>query len=435
MTSIELSLLTSIIPGILGLIVAYAVLTSRGRALRRIVSTASGVFANFGGVPLAFLFIATLGTTGLVTDWLKALGFDPWSHGFDLYTFARGGHRLHLLPAPAHGAGHHAGARGAAPGLAGGGIGAGRPRAGSTGATSAGPVLFPSFLGGVLLLFGSALSAYATAEALTSGSIPLTPIQIGSFLNGNVIAGPAERRQGARPGPGRDHRRGDGVLRHPAKKGIALVALVESTPSSTPRTDWPGPPRPWSAGRLRNIAWWRGIVLVLTGAFFLVPLFAALRFSLENFTGGFTLSALHGHTEPARVHRRAEPLGSPGRGDHRHHPRPDGAHLGLRPSAAAPPPPALRQHHHRPHRHPPSSSSSGCSRWRPTFLKSTPYLLALEYTVLGHALRLPLPRCGPAGHRPQTLVEASRSLGGGWRPPCGGSSCPTCAPACSRPPC
>jgi putative spermidine/putrescine transport system permease protein len=41
----------------------------------------------------------------------------------------------------------------------------------------------------VLLLFGSAMSAYATAEALTSGSIPLTSIQIGSFLNGNVLAG------------------------------------------------------------------------------------------------------------------------------------------------------------------------------------------------------------------------------------------------------
>ena len=52
-----------------------------------------------------------------------------------------------------------------------------------------GPVLLPSFLGCVLLLFGSALSAYATAEALTGGTIPLTSIQIGSFLNGNVIAG------------------------------------------------------------------------------------------------------------------------------------------------------------------------------------------------------------------------------------------------------
>ncbi len=39
------------------------------------------------------------------------------------------------------------------------------------------------------MLFGSAFSAYATAEALTSGTIPLTSIQIGSFLNGNVLAG------------------------------------------------------------------------------------------------------------------------------------------------------------------------------------------------------------------------------------------------------
>jgi putative spermidine/putrescine transport system permease protein len=41
----------------------------------------------------------------------------------------------------------------------------------------------------VLLLFGGSLSAYATAEALTNGSIALSPIQIGEFLNGNVIAG------------------------------------------------------------------------------------------------------------------------------------------------------------------------------------------------------------------------------------------------------
>jgi putative spermidine/putrescine transport system permease protein len=41
----------------------------------------------------------------------------------------------------------------------------------------------------VLLLFGSSFSAYATAEAMTNGTIALTPIQIGTFLNGNVIAG------------------------------------------------------------------------------------------------------------------------------------------------------------------------------------------------------------------------------------------------------
>ncbi len=50
-------------------------------------------------------------------------------------------------------------------------------------------MLFPSFLGCLLLLFGSAFSAYATAEALTGGTVSLTPIQIGALLNGNVLAG------------------------------------------------------------------------------------------------------------------------------------------------------------------------------------------------------------------------------------------------------
>ena len=52
-----------------------------------------------------------------------------------------------------------------------------------------GPVLLPSFLGCLLLLFGSSFSAYATAEALTGGTVALTSIQIGALLNGNVIAG------------------------------------------------------------------------------------------------------------------------------------------------------------------------------------------------------------------------------------------------------
>jgi putative spermidine/putrescine transport system permease protein len=187
-TSIELSVLTSIIPGILGLVVANAVLTSRGRVLRRIVSTASGVFAQFGGVPLAFLFIATLGTTGLVTDWLKALGFDPWDHGFDLYKLLGVAIVYTYFQLPLMVLVITPALEGLRP--------AWREAASGLGARGwqywryvGGPVLFPSFLGGVLLLFGGSLSAYATAEALTSGSIPLTPIQIGSFLNGNVIAG------------------------------------------------------------------------------------------------------------------------------------------------------------------------------------------------------------------------------------------------------
>jgi putative spermidine/putrescine transport system permease protein len=186
--SIELALLTSVVPGILGLLVANAVLTTRGTFLRRIVSTAAGVFANFGGVPLAFLFVATLGTTGLVTGWLSSLGFNPYDHNFSLYNFFGVAIVYTYFQLPLMVLVITPALEGLRP--------AWREAASGMGARSweywryvGGPVLLPSFLGGVLLLFGSSLSAYATAEALTSGSISLTPIQIGSFLNGNVISG------------------------------------------------------------------------------------------------------------------------------------------------------------------------------------------------------------------------------------------------------
>jgi len=188
-TTLGVAVITSIVPGIVGFLVAYAIFTAkRGAVLRRCVITASGVFANFGGVPLAFLFIATLGSTGMVTTWLTDIGLNPYTHGFNLYTFS--GivvvymyfqiplMVLVILPA----------LEGLRP--------AWREAANNLGAGAwqywryvGGPVLLPAFLGCVLLLFGSAFSAYATAEALTSGSVPLTAIQIGSFLNGNVLAG------------------------------------------------------------------------------------------------------------------------------------------------------------------------------------------------------------------------------------------------------
>ena len=188
-TTLGVAVITSIVPGIVGFLVAYAIFTAkRGAVLRRCVITASGVFANFGGVPLAFLFIATLGSTGMVTQWLTDIGLNPYENGFNLYTFS--GivvvymyfqiplMVLVILPA----------LEGLRP--------AWREAANNLGAGAwqywryvGGPVLLPAFLGCVLLLFGSAFSAYATAEALTSGSVPLTAIQIGSFLNGNVLAG------------------------------------------------------------------------------------------------------------------------------------------------------------------------------------------------------------------------------------------------------
>jgi putative spermidine/putrescine transport system permease protein len=187
--SIILSVVTSILPAIFGLLIAYAIFTAkRGNLLRQVSITASGVFANFGGVPLAFLFIASLGSTGLITHWLANIGVDPYAHGFTLYSltgvivvyfyFQMPLMVLVILPALE---GLRSSWREAAENLG--------ARAWDYWRFVGGPVLLPSFLGCVLLLFGSALSAYATAEALTNGTIPLTSIQIGSFLNGNVIAG------------------------------------------------------------------------------------------------------------------------------------------------------------------------------------------------------------------------------------------------------
>ena len=46
-------------------------LVSLGGVLRRVVTAASGVLAQFGGVTLAFAFIATIGLSGFVTVFLR----------------------------------------------------------------------------------------------------------------------------------------------------------------------------------------------------------------------------------------------------------------------------------------------------------------------------------------------------------------------------
>ena len=52
-----------------------------------------------------------------------------------------------------------------------------------------GPVLAPPVLGGTLLLFCGALSAFATAQALVGSTIPLVTLQIANVLSGNVLIG------------------------------------------------------------------------------------------------------------------------------------------------------------------------------------------------------------------------------------------------------
>jgi putative spermidine/putrescine transport system permease protein len=188
LTSIELSALTAVLGAVLGAILAQAVLGSRPDGLvRKVVSSASGVLANFGGVPLAFAFIATLGSIGIVTKALTALGLDIYAGGFRLFTFTGIAIVYIYFQIPLMVIVFTPSLEGMREQW--------REAAENLGATKwqywrhiAGPVLLPPFLASLLLLFANAFSAYATAYALTSGVVPLVPIQIGSLVSGNVVA-------------------------------------------------------------------------------------------------------------------------------------------------------------------------------------------------------------------------------------------------------
>ena len=189
--TIQVSAVTAVLGGLFGFLLAYVtILGGLPRWTRTALLTFSGVASNFAGVPLAFAFIATLGRVGLVTvlfnEWF---GFNLYDHGFNLYSF--GGLSLTylyfqfplmvLIISPA------------LEGLK----REWREAAENLGASNgqywryvALPVLLPSLLGTMILLFGNAFGAYATAYALTGGSLNLVPILIGAQIRGDVLHNP-----------------------------------------------------------------------------------------------------------------------------------------------------------------------------------------------------------------------------------------------------
>ncbi|MCX6034647.1 MAG: ABC transporter permease subunit [Chloroflexi bacterium] len=189
--SIQISAVTALGGGIFGFLLAYAV-TVGGlpKPMRSILITFSGVASNFAGVPLAFAFVATLGRTGFITALFKnVFHWSLYDHGFNLYTFA--GLALTymyfqfplmvLIMAPA------------LDGLK----REWREAAENLGASNtqywlqvAMPILLPSILGSMILLFGNAFGAYATAYALTGGALPIITIQIGAQIRGDVLHNP-----------------------------------------------------------------------------------------------------------------------------------------------------------------------------------------------------------------------------------------------------
>ncbi len=151
--------------------------------------TFCGVASNFAGVPLALAFTFTLGQLGFVTVLMRDAGFDPYDNGFRL-TSKLGVELVYLyfqLPlmvliiAPA------------IDGLR----REWREAAESMGASARQywrhvglPILTPSILGTMVLLFGNAFGAQATAFQLTGGTLNLVPIVIGAQIRGDVLHNP-----------------------------------------------------------------------------------------------------------------------------------------------------------------------------------------------------------------------------------------------------
>ena len=191
LTSIEVSLVTAIAGGILGFLLAYAIiLGGLPRFLRTGVTTFSGVASNFAGVPLALAFTFTLGHLGVLTILLQdTLGYNLYDHDFSLsgkfglelvYLYFQIPLML-LIIAPAidglkkewREASENMGAS---------------PR--DYWRRVALPILTPSILGTMILLFGNAFGAQATAYQLTGGALPLATLVISAQISGDVLHNP-----------------------------------------------------------------------------------------------------------------------------------------------------------------------------------------------------------------------------------------------------
>lgn len=188
-TTLWLSALTALVGAVLGALVCYALIGVRHDGpLRSVIDSASGVLAQFGGVMLAFAFVATIGIQGTMTVLLRDAGFDIYANGVWLYEapglilpyiyFQVPLMVIVFLPA----------------------LEALKPQWVEANATLGGstasfwwrigiPVLAPSFLGSLLLLFANAFSSYATAAALTSQGQSIVPLQIRAALTSETVLG------------------------------------------------------------------------------------------------------------------------------------------------------------------------------------------------------------------------------------------------------
>ncbi|MGW0163284.1 ABC transporter permease [Mycobacterium sp. NPDC003323] len=189
--SVLLSAVSAVIGAVAGAVLAWLILSSPPRSLvRRAVLALSSVLAQFGGVALAFAFLATIGINGVLTLWLQHLLSIDIAPGGWLYSlpglilvytyFQIPLMVIVFLPALE---GLREQWREAAVSL-----GAGTWQYWREVAL---PLLTPAFLGSMLLLFANAFAAYATAAALVSQGSPIVPLLIRAALTSEVVLGQA----------------------------------------------------------------------------------------------------------------------------------------------------------------------------------------------------------------------------------------------------
>ncbi|MBS3649961.1 ABC transporter permease subunit [Pseudaminobacter sp. 19-2017] len=188
--SIRISLASAVLGALVGLAIAIAIV--RGGLpgwVRSATLTFSGVASNFAGVPLAFAFLATLGRLGLVTVLLREVGVNIYALGFNIlsfwgltltYLFFQIPLMVVIITPAIDGLKKEWG-----------------EAAATLGATTTQywrmvviPVLWPSLLGTVILLFANAFGAIATAYALTGSSLNIVPILLYAQIRGDVLHNP-----------------------------------------------------------------------------------------------------------------------------------------------------------------------------------------------------------------------------------------------------
>jgi putative spermidine/putrescine transport system permease protein len=189
--SVLLSGSTALLGAAFGALLAWLIVTRPATSLiRRSVLSLCSVLAQFGGVALAFAFLATIGLNGVLTLWAQEhLGWNlagsGWLYGLPglilVYTYFQIPLMVIVFLPALEGLREQW-----------------REAAVSLGASTwqywrqvAVPLLTPAFLGSALLLFANAFAAYATAAALVSQGSPIVPLMIRAALTSEVVLGQA----------------------------------------------------------------------------------------------------------------------------------------------------------------------------------------------------------------------------------------------------